>query len=131
WQKSAGMPNPQNDQPFVTIYGINNQGDEIKVYSGNATDTSLSFISAIAFPNIRMVWNSVDTANRSSANLHFWRVLYKPVPEAALNAAAHLVHTDSINQGQEQKIEVAIENLTPYPMDSMLVKYKIIDSRNI
>src|SRR5690606_12429482 len=39
--------------------------------------------------------------------------------------------TDSINQGQEQKIEVAIENLTPYPMDSMLVKYKIIDSRNI
>lgn len=131
WKKSPGSTNPQNDHPFVNIYGIDSLGNEIKVYSGNAQDTSLNFISADTYPDLRLVWNSVDTANRTSANLHYWRVLYKPVPEAALNGAAKLVYTDSINEGQKQNIQVAIENLTPYPMDSMLVKYKIIDSRNV
>lgn len=131
WKRSPGLANPQNDYPFIDIYGIDSQGHENKVYSGKAQDTSLYFIPAENYPNIRLVWNSVDTTNRTSADLHFWRVLYKPLPEAALNGAAKLVYTDSINEGQEQKIQVAIENLTPYSMDSMLVKYKIIDSRNV
>ncbi|HET8573757.1 MAG TPA: C25 family cysteine peptidase [Edaphocola sp.] len=131
WKRSTGSPDPQNDYPFINVYGIDSQGHETKVYSGKAQDTALNFISAEAYPKMRLIWNSVDTANRTSADLHFWRVLYKPLPEAALNGAARLVYTDSINEGQEQEIRVAIENLTPYPMDSMLVKYKIIDSRNV
>ncbi len=131
WRTSATDNVPVNDSPYVSVYGVDTLHNETLLYSGFARDTSLSFISASQYPNLRLKWYSVDNITRTSAHLDYWRVLYSPVPEAALNAAAHFEFLDSLGEGQMGKLRVAIENLTPIPMDSMLVNYKIIDANNV
>nr|HRO43820.1 hypothetical protein [Flavipsychrobacter sp.] len=120
--------NPENDKPYVSIYGINQSHLSTLLYQGFAKDTSLSFINASQYPNIKMIWTSYDSINLTSPQLNYWRVLYAPVPEAALNPAAHFVFKDSIQAGELLNFSVAIENLTEVPMDSMLVRYKLIDA---
>jgi hypothetical protein len=119
------------DSPFIKIFGIDNSGSETLVYQGTARDTSLSFISATTYPNIRMEWKSVDDSNRTSPHLDYWRVLYQPIPEAAINPIAYFSMKDSLKEGELAKMELAIENLTPQDMDSMLVRYKLIDANNV
>jgi hypothetical protein len=131
WRISATDNVPENDSPYVVIYGIDMLNNEVGLYSGFAKDTSLSFISAQQYPKLKLKWYSVDNITRTSAYLDYWRVLYSPVPEAALNAAAHFSFTDSLTEGQKGKLSIAIENLTPIPMDSMLVSYKLIDAGNV
>ncbi|WP_162903102.1 putative type IX secretion system sortase PorU2 [Taibaiella koreensis] len=130
WRTSA-LDNPANDSPYVAVYGVDTFHHETLLYSGADRDVPLSFISAVQYPNLKLKWFSVDNISRTSPYLDYWRVLYSPVPEAALNAAAHLEYVDSLNEGQQGKIRIAIENLTPLPMDSMLVNFKIIDANNI
>ncbi len=131
WQTQATDAYPQNDSPYVEVFGITPAGNETLLYRGFSRDTSLSFISAATYPNLRLNWNSVDNITRTSTHLKYWRVLFSPVPEAALNAAALFEFTDTLRQGQKGKLRLAIENLTPLPMDSMLVSFKVIDRNNV
>lgn len=128
WRTSTYDNRPNNDDPSVKITGIKANNAETILYNGRAKDTSLSFISAITYPRIKMEWVSFDSINLTSPQLDYWRVLYDPVPEAALNPAVHFAFTDSLAVGQDMNCIVAIENLTPLPMDSMLVRYKVIDA---
>lgn len=130
WRHSAKDGQPQNDRPNVSIYGIDNNNVSNLVYQGMAKDTTLSFINAGSYPRLQMVWTSYDSVNLSSPQLDYWRVLYSPVPEAALNPAAHYEFTNNLQVGQTFNFSVAVENLTEPPMDSMLVKYRIIDANN-
>ncbi|WP_118952942.1 putative type IX secretion system sortase PorU2 [Taibaiella helva] len=130
WRVSA-LDNPVNDSPYVAVYGIDTVNQETLLYSGADKEVPLSFISAVQYPKLRLKWFSVDNIARTSPYLDYWRVLYSPVPEAALNAATHFEYIDSLNEGQQGKLRLAIENLTPLPMDSMLVNFKIIDASNV
>jgi hypothetical protein len=122
---------PDNDSAYIQIRGINPTGQESLLYQGFTRDTSLSFIAAGEYPNIRLVWYSVDNISRTSAHLDYWRVLYSPAPEAALNAAGYFEFTDSLSEGQTGKLNILVENLTPVPMDSLLVSFRIIDQDNV
>lgn len=130
WKTSATDQFGINDSAYVEIVGIQDNQTEALLYSGSVNDTSLVFIPAEMYPRIKLRWYSVDNITRSSSHLDYWRVLYQPLPEAALNAQARLEFKDSLMQGEQAQLHLAIENLTPYPMDSMLVKYKLIDANN-
>ncbi|MFT4062848.1 MAG: C25 family cysteine peptidase [Edaphocola sp.] len=119
------------DAPYVKIFGVDTASQSTLLYSGTAKDTSLSFVSAALYPNLKLEWLSIDTQTRTSPQLDYWRVLYTPVPEAALNAAAYFSSNDSLADGETGKLRLAIENLTPYDMDSMLVSYSVIDANNV
>lgn len=131
WRRSAKDAYPQNDSANVMIYGIRHDGTDSLVFTGPKRDTALSFIAAARFPRIRMVWETRDSLTSTPPQLDFWRVLYRPVPEAALNPSLHFAFKDSLQQGQKQQFEVAIENLTELDMDSMLVYYKVINANGI
>jgi len=131
WSTSATDNNPQYDSSYVDVIGLDTMSNETLLYRGASRDVSLSFINAAVVPNLKLVWHNSDTVVRSAPYLNYWRVLYSPVPEAALNAAAHFVRNDTTGEGQKSRFEIAIENLTPYPMDSMLVQYKLIDASGI
>ncbi len=131
WNYSAPDGKPGNDHPSVRIYGLDTLNKEKELYSGTAKDLALDFIAAEQYPNIRLEWHSLDSVDNTSPYLDYWRVMYAPVPEAALNAAAFFVHKDSLAEGETGHFSIAIENLTPFPMDSMLVRYKLIDANNV
>ncbi len=128
WQTSALDNQPLSDNPEVIITGIDTNNVNAVLYRGNSRDTGIGFISAIQFPNIRMTWRSEDTARHTSPQLDYWRVLYNPVPEAALNPSLNFTFKDTVQAGQIINFSTAIENLTDIPMDSMLVRYKLIDA---
>jgi hypothetical protein len=114
------------DSVRVDIYGIDTAG--IETLLGSATgDTALGFIDAHAYPYLRLVLINRDNNYTTPEQLYYWRVFYQLVPEAALNPNRHFVYTDTVKQGQSSHLEVAIENVTEMPMDSLLVKYDLID----
>ena len=74
-----------------------------------------------------------DDSLRSPVQLDRWQVTYDPVPECALNPLAGLYFfKDTLQQGEDLKLAIAIQNVSELPMDSMLVAYWIQDAeRNI
>lgn len=131
WKQVATDTLSYNDTTSVAIVGIDKNGTEQILYSKVIGDTSLVGISAIQYPKLKLIWSSKDSISLSSPQLAYWRVLYTPVPEAALNPAAQFAFSDTLSQGQMQTFSTAIENLTPLAMDSMLVRYKIIGADGV
>jgi hypothetical protein len=114
------------DSVRVDIYGIDTAG--LETLLGAATgDTALGFIDAHVYPYLRLVLINRDNNYTTPEQLNYWRVFYQLVPEAALNPNRHFVFTDTVKQGQSSHLEVAIENVSEMPMDSLLVKYDLID----
>lgn len=130
WKTSAYDTSAQYDSSYIHVVGIDANSNETSLYQGISRDTSLSWIDAKAYPKLRLEWYGQDTILRTSPQLNYWRVLYSPVPEAALNPGKHYVFTDTLHTGQLLNFSVAIENLTSIGMDSMLVRYKVIDANS-
>jgi hypothetical protein len=119
------------DSSSVKITGITNAGVESLLYKGPTRDTNLSFINPAVYPKLKLQWYTKDTLFHSAPQLDYWRILYDPLPEAALNPSALYSFTDSVSIGQLINLETAIETLTDLPMDSMLVRYKVIDANGV
>ncbi|HLU17375.1 MAG TPA: C25 family cysteine peptidase [Edaphocola sp.] len=122
---------PQHDKTWVKVYGLsseNAQGDSLMLVTD--TDVDLSGINAENYPYLKLQWYAEDSARLTFPQLEYWRVLYQPLPEAALNPLAGFEFKDSLMQGEELKLKFAIENLKALPMDSMLVRYRLVDAKN-
>lgn len=117
------------DTVAISIYGIDKQGNEALMATVMG-DTSLAFIDAKIYPELRLQMTNRDNSFATPEQIKYWRVHYEPVPEAALNPNRHFVFKDTLGQGQTSSIAVAIENLSMYAMDSLLVKYDVIDANN-
>lgn len=135
WKMHASDIYPENDSASVTIFGISASGAETQLYNGQSQDTSLNWISATQYPKLRLVWNPKDAQTATSPQLDYWRILYSPVPDVALNPNLHFEFNDTVRRGGSgsrtsptQEISLAIENLTTIPMDSVLVNYRMIDA---
>ncbi len=118
------------DSVNVDIHGVGLNGNET-LLATVLGDTSLTFIDAATFPYLRLTMHNRDNIFNTPEQVAYWRVLYQLAPEAALNPNRHFVFLDSAKQGQPSRFEVAIENLTEIPLDSMLVKYQIIDQNKV
>lgn len=115
------------DTVTVTVIGIDKNKNETPIATIVGSDTTLSFINATEYPNIRLKMNSKDNIYGTSEHLKYWRVHYQPVPEAALSPNKYFTFKDTLEQGEPIQMKLAIENLTLLPMDSMLVKFEVID----
>ncbi len=131
WKTGARDTLPQNDSTALTVTGVNAAGAETLLFDRATGDLDLSTVSAATYPYLKLKWLSKDSMNTTSTQLKYWRVLYTPVPEAALNPSAYLVFSDSLAQGQMQTFSTAIENLSDLPMDSMLVRFRIIGAGGV
>ncbi len=130
WQLSDYDANTEDAS--IDIYGINTLGDEVLLHQGvHAFDTTLQHISAANYPYLKLKYNAVDSLNRTPAQLDYWRVLFDPVPEAAIAPNKLFVfQADTLQQGQPLHLEVAVENIGIADMDSVLVNYTITDASN-
>jgi len=129
WQSSES---PSYDKQSVDIVGIDQQGQPSVLAEGvQAQDTSLSFIDADQYPNLRLRLSTRDDSARTPTQMDYWRVLYDEVPEAALNPDIHFSFVDdTLQSGQTMTFECAVENVTEIPMDSLLYKYSVTPPSN-
>lgn len=131
WQNS-GIDDLSADTSFVRVYGINSTQDETllidRLYS---KDTLLDFIDPSIHPYLRLEYNAIDKVNRTAVQLDHWRVLYEGLPDAAINAnELFTFKADTLQQGDQMELELAIENISDYNMDSLLVKLSVMDAAN-
>lgn len=128
WRTHAADNAPQNDSCYLQVSGISPTGTSTLLFTTRNRDTSLAGINAVTYPSLKLQWFNQDTLTHTPPQLDYWRIYYVPVPEAALNPAAHLVLTDTVQVGQVNDFSVAIEELAGQPMDSMLVRFRLIDA---
>jgi hypothetical protein len=85
-------------------------------------------IDANVYPYLHLKVNMRDDENRTPAQMKRWQVIYQGIPEAALDPNFHLYFVaDTLPEGKELVFSTAIRNISPYPMDSLLVHYWILD----
>ena len=127
-----GVYDFETDVVSMDIIGIRPDSTEMPLAENvMSRDTSLAFIAADSFPYLRLRFNCADSAFKSAADVDYWRVYYTGIPEMALNPARHFtLDSDTLQQGARLSVEIGMENLSTYDMDSLLVRYKVVDESN-
>ncbi len=118
------------DDVKIEVIGIDNDENEsvIKTVLAGDFDHALTGIDANQYPYIRLRLISSDLTYRTMPQLNFWRVLYDRVPEAALVPNQLFVFDkDTLYQGEPLKFEMQIDNISDSDMDSLLIKYTIVN----
>ncbi len=131
WQ-AISPDHPDKDHYSIQVIGIKTDKTEEIIYNNIAAfDTTLSGIDATIYPYIKLKYNSLDTATKSSAHLKHWRVLYQGIPELAIVPNKHFsFYNDTLQRGEILNFEIAVQNISDYQTDSILVKYNITDVDN-
>jgi hypothetical protein len=125
WRYSH-LENPPTDNQSIEVFGVTPGGFRNLLFTipAQTLDTVISFIDAQTYPYLRMRFLSSDEVNRTPTQPKYWRVLYKEVPEIAVNPNLHYaVSADTVSQGETWNVEVALENVTEWPMDSIWSKF--------
>ncbi|MEZ4962449.1 MAG: C25 family cysteine peptidase [Saprospiraceae bacterium] len=129
---SVGEVNNTDDRFHIDVIGIKeDKNEEVLISNLSSLDTSLTFIDPMVYPYLRLRFSAEDTTGFSPPQLKYWRVLYQPAAELALNPAAHFqFYKDTIQQGDLLSIEIAAENLGTQDADSLQVRYRLTDASN-
>ena len=118
------------DEGTVNLYGYGINGTRTllrtDLLKNNVTPVS---IDAQQFPFLQMQWLTKDDSMSTPPQMDFWRLYYAKAPEAVVNPSIYFSKTrDSIISGENFNMSVAVENVTPINMDSLLVKFIIKDA---
>ncbi len=134
--RSNPEENPTLDSIAINIIGVRPSGVEEVVMNGidgNSTDILDLFntIDAAEFPRLKLnAFCADDSAASTPPQMDRWQVLFEGVPEAAINPNISFhFESDTINDGDLLKFHVAIENISDFDMDSLLVHYWIEDAQ--
>lgn len=120
------------DTVLLSIYGLDSIGAPVHLttypYSQNDVDLT-NEIDASEYPYIFLKAYYRDDSLKTPNQLHRWQVIYDEIPELALNKAqGYLFPEDSIFDGQEIPIAIAVENVSNTDLpDSLRVSYWIQD----
>ncbi len=123
---------PSDDTMNVSIIGVRQNGTEEEVLSDyliypstNPDSLSLTgIIDDLEFPYMKLQAFTQDDTTRTPVQLERWQIIYDQVPEAALNPnIGYYFPSSVVEQFQDVVFMTAIENISDYDMDSLLVKY--------
>ncbi|HMZ94720.1 MAG TPA: T9SS type A sorting domain-containing protein, partial [Chitinophagales bacterium] len=82
-------------------------------------------------PLLQLEWLTSDKINATAPQLNYWRITYAKPPEAVINPSLHFTKSsDTILFGKNFQTSIAFQNITPIDMDSVLVKFTIINAAN-
>lgn len=122
---------PGNDHFKLEVYGLNNNNVETLLFPNVVSkDTLINTLSSLQYPYLKLRLVSQDTVHRTPVQLDYWRINFDGVPEAALNPFAYNVFTDTVPMLQKLKLDIAVENVSEFNMDSLTIKYVITDAKN-
>jgi len=124
--------NSNEDIHAVNIYGVSAAGNETLLF-GSLTSKSqdLTGVSANDYPQIKLEWASKDSISRNSPQMDFWRIHHRSLPDAAFHPALSFKKVkDTINQGDLFEIEILAQNIGEVRMDSLLVKFTLVNKAN-
>ncbi len=130
--KWNGLEAPTYDQSLVNIVGIDSAGIRNNLFYNIADPIkNINNIDAKRYPLLQLEWLTSDKINATAPQLNYWRITYAKPPEAVINPSLHFTKSsDTILFGKNFQTSIAFQNITPIDMDSVLVKFTIINAAN-
>lgn len=135
--RTRSVETPTQDSISMTIYGISGAGNQTPLLViTNPAQVDIpdlfNYANAVQYPYLRLSFFTRDDSLYTPSQLQSWRVLFDGVPECALNpVAGYFFQDDTLPQGATLRLAVAVENIGDYPMDSLAMKYFIVDQANL
>lgn len=128
---------PSSDSVNVRLHGVqwNNSITPLDFttsldFSFDQPDLS-SWVDASQYPFLRMRAYLKDDVDQTPAQLKRWHLLYDEIPEAVVNPNEWFIfESPEAEQGQEMLVSYAITNASTVDMDSLLVRYWVINAQN-
>ena len=112
------------DSISINIFGLRKSGEKVLVAQNITSDTSLSFIKASEFPFLKLEYFAKNDDRNRPPQISKWKVSYESYSELALNPnSRYLFYKDTIQRGEQLSLEVAIENISNYSIDSLKTTY--------
>ncbi len=130
WESENYEP---GDYDTLNVYGLNESKTDTTILFGDVASGifSLASVNAEEFPYVVLEYKLQDESARTAMDLRSWKVHFVPYPEMAVNPNAYFqFHGDTIDYGDILTLDVALENISPYSMDSMLLNLTIVDDAN-
>ena len=124
------------DSVSLSVLGIKQNGQTDTLIYNLPRDSSDIFnlesrIDASVYPYIKLHAKMRDDSLHTPPQMKRWQVLFEGVPETALDPSMHFVfHDDTIQEGDKITLSVAAHNIGLYDMDSLLIKYWIVDNQH-
>ena len=129
--KARGFDNPQ-DSIRIQLKGIRPNGAEDVLLNSAVSGSNIALqplINGQNYPYLRLNAFMRDDSLRTAAQLDRWQVTFQPAMELALNPTkGFYFYKDTLQQGDNVKLAIAIQNISDVPADSVLVNYYIQDA---
>ncbi|MBN4065974.1 hypothetical protein JYT51_01420, partial [Candidatus Amoebophilus asiaticus] len=118
-----------SDSINLSIIGIDKFGKDTVLYSSvDSLDMFLTNIDANVYWYLKLRVMLKDSINQTAPKLNMLRVFYEAVPEAALNPSIYYtIYADTLQEGEQVNMSIAVENISIWDMDSLKIKYQVID----
>ncbi len=131
WQAKKLEANP-NETFYVSVDGITELGEVVSIMDSIGTgEHSLTSVSSNKYPYLQLNFHTHDKLLRTPSQLQWWKVNYLPATDLTINPnRAFSFNNDTLSQGEEGQIKIAIENIGATKSDSVIVKYWLQDSNN-
>jgi len=140
WQTLHWLPKPKEqpnkDLNYLSLIAYKANFDSSIVIQQMGEDTldlyTLNhYVDASIYPYVRLTLKTSDDSLKTPTQLVRWQITYDGVPETAINPEkGYYFYKDTVQEGDIIKFAVATQNISPYDMDSLLVKYWIQDKNN-
>lgn len=137
WDSLSWRMNPielttTKDSSVLNVIGIDTFGNETVVIANLPTDSLeirlTNTINANVYPYLKLNAHLSDDSLFTAPQLDRWHVTYGDVPEAALDPGIYFsIQTDTVQEGQDITVEIAVKNISRYDMDSLLISFAILD----
>ena len=126
-----------HDLATVNVYGVQADGNQSLLYTLDSSQQnfSLSTVSAVQYPYIRLKMQNIDTLTATPYQLTEWSLRYHPVPEGALAPNLYKMMPDTVGNLSSNNPDpyvlnfgVAFKNISKTDFSSLALKVLLIDS---
>jgi hypothetical protein len=128
WEQSDFEP-LNADSTRLRVYGMTFNQSSVLLIDTLMTDLDSilqldQLIDANTYPLLQLEAEYHDTVALTPAQIKRWQVIYAPVPELALNPKkGYYFKSSEYQEGDSVELSIAIENVSHFDMDSLLVEY--------
>ncbi len=135
WQSTSTEPLNLKDTLSISVFGVNLNNNETlltKILAPSADVLQLdTLVDAKTYPFVRLEAYLADDSMHTPVQLKRWQVVYDEVMEVAVNPnATFSITSDSLQQGNNFKMTVALVNISETDADSLQVTYWFTDASN-
>lgn len=130
WKQKA-LEDPSADSTRLKVFGLSSISSNFKtliidtVFTNKDSIINLQFIDS-NFYFLQLEMETSDDSLLTPAQIINWLVTYDPLPDLAINPKkSWFLDSNIIQQGDSIYFSVAIENISPFDMDSLKINYQL------